>query len=177
MAIIIHLLLSLLSSQNSKALLWWLKRKNKIDYFKPLCKRYCSLCSAVSSAVSTMASSNSAGSAVILGFICKFMQRASASLACVALLKHHKALHTTWCGKEKSDSLCFSQQEESLQSACKQARHPWSIIIFKGGRNGDSAAASSAVIFDYFQWNSFFVEQKECSLWVSACSERIKLII
>lgn len=36
---------------------------------------------------------------------------------------------------------------------------------------------SSAVIFDYFQWNSFSVEQKECSLWVSACSERIKLII
>lgn len=91
--------------------------------------------------MSTMASSNSAGSAAILAFVCKFMQRASASLACVALLKHHKALLTTWCGKEKSDSLCFTQQEESLQSACKQVRDPWSIIIFKGGRNGDSAAA------------------------------------
>lgn len=91
--------------------------------------------------MSTMASSNSAGSAAILAFVCKFMQRASASLACVALLKHHKALLTTWCGKERSDSLCFTQQEESLQSACKQARDPWSIIIFKGGRNGDSAAA------------------------------------
>lgn len=140
MAIIIHAFLSLHSSQNSKALLWWLKRKNKIDYFKPLCKRDCSLCSTVSSAMSTMASSNSAGSAVILGFICKFMQRVSASLACVVLLKHHKALLPTWCGKGKRDSLCFTQQGESLQSACKQARDPWSIIIFKVGRAGNLAA-------------------------------------
>lgn len=64
MAIIIHLL-SLYSSQNSDPSLMVRKGKSKSDYFKPLCKSYCSLCSTVSSAMSTTVSSNSAGSAVV----------------------------------------------------------------------------------------------------------------
>lgn len=89
---------------------------------------------------------------------------------CCAPQTHHQALPATWCDKGKRDLPCFTQQEESLQSACTQTRDPWSVIIFDSQWNW-KLCYNKVLPFPWITFSGAPPLEDTRMFWDSTCSE------